>query len=434
MGTGAYLGTVGASLFIQLCTALQGIILARVLGPVGRGELAAVVLWPMWFAGVGIGGVDVALARAAGRSADLSGLRRTALTLAALTSLATAGTAYFLLPYLFPVSQQQLQPVSALFLAVIPLNHAALTLQAVEQGAGQFTLLNLSKVSLNPVYLSALVVFWLLGTTSLRWVIAALLASNGVVLVILLAARGRGLLRQHHLERPWSLIREGSHYALVNIGNLLHQRVDQALLLWLLPTHDLGLYVVALSAGSVVGSVTGSISIVSFAEAAQANPHEGFERIAKAVRRATILCIVLSVALVPALPWLVPAVYGRAFAGATPVATVIVFGSMAVGLAQILDQSLRGQGRPYAGLVGRAAAIAVMSVGGLLITPILGLMGMAVGYLASQVAYLVVLGYSVLRHYDGGAVASFLPTSGDVGDLWKSGKTVFGRLGHGPTN
>ena len=44
IGTNAFIGTFGTSILIQACGVIQGVIVARLLGPVGRGEYAAVIL------------------------------------------------------------------------------------------------------------------------------------------------------------------------------------------------------------------------------------------------------------------------------------------------------------------------------------------------------------------------------------------------------
>ena len=49
--------SLAASVAIQGLNVLTGIVLARTLGPAGRGELAAVMLWPSILAAVGSLGV-----------------------------------------------------------------------------------------------------------------------------------------------------------------------------------------------------------------------------------------------------------------------------------------------------------------------------------------------------------------------------------------
>ncbi len=45
-------------------------VLARMLGPEGRGQFAAILLWPSIFAALGLMGVNMALARRAGAGED----------------------------------------------------------------------------------------------------------------------------------------------------------------------------------------------------------------------------------------------------------------------------------------------------------------------------------------------------------------------------
>lgn len=71
IGLRAYAGTFATCVLIQGLTVVQGIIIARLLGPVGRGEYAAVILWPSVFAAIGIFGTNVALARAVARRSSL---------------------------------------------------------------------------------------------------------------------------------------------------------------------------------------------------------------------------------------------------------------------------------------------------------------------------------------------------------------------------
>src|SRR4029079_13570219 len=72
IGAREYVSTFGTNIAIQLCTIMQGILLARLLGPTGRGQFAAATLWPTIFAGVGGLGLTVALARRSARMQDPS--------------------------------------------------------------------------------------------------------------------------------------------------------------------------------------------------------------------------------------------------------------------------------------------------------------------------------------------------------------------------
>ena len=55
-GLHTYGQTFGAELGMQACMVVQGIITARALAPAGRGELAALLLWPRVLGWIGLGG------------------------------------------------------------------------------------------------------------------------------------------------------------------------------------------------------------------------------------------------------------------------------------------------------------------------------------------------------------------------------------------
>jgi hypothetical protein len=68
----ANFGTFSTSLAIQACGAGTGILTARLLGPVARGELATVILWPVILSNLGLMGCNWALAREDGRPTSIA--------------------------------------------------------------------------------------------------------------------------------------------------------------------------------------------------------------------------------------------------------------------------------------------------------------------------------------------------------------------------
>src|SRR4051812_38208207 len=81
IGAKEFASTFGTNIAIQLCTIVQGVLLARMLGPTGRGQFVAATLWPMIFAGLGGLGLNVALARRSARAEDPSRIFRTGVVL-----------------------------------------------------------------------------------------------------------------------------------------------------------------------------------------------------------------------------------------------------------------------------------------------------------------------------------------------------------------
>src|SRR5437016_2490003 len=102
IGSQAFAQTFATNVAIQACTILQGILVARALGPVGRGQFAAAILWPGLFAAMGGMGVSVALARRAGRAGDLAPVIRSGLTITLLTGILGTIVCAAAIPWLLP--------------------------------------------------------------------------------------------------------------------------------------------------------------------------------------------------------------------------------------------------------------------------------------------------------------------------------------------
>jgi O-antigen/teichoic acid export membrane protein len=332
------------------------------LGPAGRGDLATVILWPTLFAGIGIFGVNMAIARLAGQDKGRTGLVRTAIIAALLTGGLSALACGLALPALLPVEKHYLLPAAYIFTFFIPFNHLALNLQGIDQGAGNFVWLNITRSVLYPVYFSGLVLAWLFADDKVLWAISALLVANGSVVLIRLFAKFRDLLSGGKSPSAHELLTSSLPFVMASVIALLYMQTDKALLVWLLSPEEIGWYVAAFAAAGSVNVLSSSLGIVQFSTAAQAAPGHGFANLARLVRRGALVSLLGAGLLAVFLPWLVPLVYGIDFTAATPIALILLPGIVLTGLGDIVNQSLRGQGQPVAGVVSKVAGLIVMGL------------------------------------------------------------------------
>ncbi len=380
----AYQSTFFTSLFIQGCTVLQGVLLARLLGPAGRGEFAISIFWPTVFAGIGIFGVNMALARFAGQGWAADGLVKTALKASLVTSALSALLCWLLLPILLPADKHQLLPVAYWFVMFIPLNHLALNLQGIDHGAGNFRWLNITRAVLYPVFFTGIALCWWLATDKVFWVAVALLIANGSVVVLRLVVRLKSLWSTEAGVASTTLLRASSPFVVASIVTILYMQMDKALLVWLLAPAEIGWYVAAFAAAGSVNVLNGALGIVQFSTAAQAVPGHGFANLAMVLRRGAIMSLAGGVFLGALFPWLVPLVYGGDFRPATVVAYILLPGMVLAGLGEIVNQALRGQGQPLAVVVPRVFGLVVMGCIGAVLAENWGGQGIACGYLAGE--------------------------------------------------
>jgi antigen flippase len=414
IGIGVFAGTFGANLVIQACTVLQGILIARMLGPVGRGEYAAVILWPTLFGSFGVAGIYIAIGRIAAKIDDYASLVRSGMVFAFITSAISATACYIALPWIIPQTGSHLIPLARFFILVIPLIRLIMNLNAIDQGRGNFKQFNIIRSVINPAYAFLLLVLWIGGIKDVRWcTIALLLGYLTAVLVWMLTA----VRRYSFIGRLYSLkdiLKQSIPFSLAGIFQELYLHMDKALMLWLLGTRNLGFYTVALSASAVVGSITNAAGVVSFTMAAQAEQGDGFEKLAKTFRLSAVLWIIFGGILAVVMPFVLPLVYGREFDEAIGPARLLIAGSAFAGLANMLEQAVRGQGRAYIGLEGRLVGLIIMTFLAIPLAKPMGISGVCVAYILGQFACLLIISWRTNKHYSTKTIIAYIPQLCDV--------------------
>jgi len=431
LGSGAFVGTIATNLALQGCMVVQGIILARMLGPEGRGIYTAAVLWPTMFAFIGFFGIHRVIGRIAAKEHDLGPITRTAFILAVCVSGLTVGLGALLLPFLLPADKiAVVLPLAFLALALVPLRQITISLQAVWQGAGNFKRVNICRALMNPTFVAILIVLWLIGNQQVSYVVMAFILAMGTMAAAFIVTSFRSVGLSRHIYPPGRILANCWQFGLASIGFEMYQRIDQALLLWLLndQIEALGFYIVAFSAASVVGDFMVAIGLVGFTKTAQAPPRQGFAQVANMLRKATVLWVLGGAALAVAMPTLLPLIFGSDFAPSVPIAICLIIGLGMFGLTNILNQCMFGQGRPFAGLTSRTIAMAVMVVAGYGLVRSHGTIGMAIAYDIAQIACISGMLVFVCRHYEDSKASLLIPRLSDVVELAALIRKTAGKL------
>ncbi len=417
VGIQALLGTYGTNLLIQGLEVLQGVLLARSLGPTGRGELAAAILWPTTFAAIGTFGINTALARRASREDDLEALTRTALLLSLSSTIIVWATCWVSLPWLLETQNALVLKAAALFTIFALFNHLALNLVAIDQGSGNFWRYNWSRFVLNPVYLCFIMVLYVIGNKNVFWFVFGLLIANGVATFTRLAA----FIRHSPFYGPIcsirSVLKESLAFGLADFVNPLYLYADRTLLLYLLGTQNLGFYTVALAASGCAGSLATATKAVTFGMAAQAKAGEGFDRVAKLFRCTAWIWIILGAALTITMPILLPLVFGREFASAICLAIWLIPASSLAGLAGILEQALRAQGRAFVGLEARLAGFLTLLAVSIPCAKVFDSGGIVLGANAGNFVLLAILALRTRSHFHQ-PLKHLIPKGADVAEIW----------------
>lgn len=389
-----HLGTLATSLTIQACGVITGIVTARSLGPDARGAFVAVLLWPTIVSNLGLLGANWAVARAVATQPHRAA-HWTRVSVAVGLGLAAvfAALGYVGLPWLLPADKQDLVGLSRACLLLVPLDILSQMLLATEHGQRRWRRYNALRVVFYLVYATSIVLLWLTGRAAVGAFAAVFLGSHLTVVLLRLALQWRALAGGGvHLADGWRLLRAGVPFVWATASNLLVLHLDKMLVVALLASDAVGLYAAAVTFSAAHSAFGETVGITAFAHlAGERDPAVQARLLADAFRQAAVLAFGLGAILAALMPVIVPPLFGAAFAPAVRPAMILTVAASVAALSTVLNQGLKGAGRPEAGVASQLVGAAVLALVVLAQREAMDLAGMAVAAVASSVAQAVVL-------------------------------------------
>jgi O-antigen/teichoic acid export membrane protein len=404
--------TVAANLTIAALSILTGVVSARLLGPHGRGELAAIQTAPGFIATLAMLGMPEALTYFSAQQPLRAGrYLATASAIALATCLPFMAAGFVAMPTLLHAQRSQVISSAQWCLLIAPIWAVASMPISLLRGIGAFAQWNALRVM---VPLSIIVVLAVAYTTG--HVNPPFIAYGWLVYSALFFLPTFWLVFRRGVRDPFRpdpnnvgpMLRYGAPCMLTGMPQMLNLRLDQMLMAALLPPRDLGLYVVAVAWSGAAAPLLGAVSaVMTPAVASATDVAHGGRRLAAGARGTATLAIVLCVILATLTPIAITFLFGNAFSASIPAAVVLVSAAGVLGLNLVLQEGLRGLGRPYAVLRAELAGLVVTAA--TLVTTLrpMGIMGAAI---ASLLGYSTVLGVLLInsRRYAGVALRELL--------------------------
>jgi O-antigen/teichoic acid export membrane protein len=376
----ANFGTLSTSLAIQACGVCTGVVTARLLGPVARGELATVILWPTVLSNLGLMGCNWALAREVAKDpARECDWATGGIAVGLGTALLYFLAGYLLMPWMLSRDKAYLLPVARLCLLLIPLDIFNQVLLSVEHGRMRWRRYNLLRLSFSLFYFGLILLIGTIHRSEVHLFVFAFLASHLLTVLVRLRIQGKTLAGGRlQFSECRHLLRAGLPYFGATAGNLISLQLDKILVVSLLSTDAAGIYAVAATFASGQFSLGDALGATSFALVSNEKDSGSQEKIiTETFRQSALVSSGAALLLAGLIPFLVQPLFGFEFSRAIWPAVVLALAGSLTTSANILNQGLRGAGRPHAGLLSQLAGTAVMGVAALLLLRRFGLMGMA---------------------------------------------------------
>ena len=354
------LATLTASLGTFGFFALQGIILARLLGPELRGAFAAAVLFPQTLLYVGLLGAPELFAGYAARGADDTLLRRSALRYGMFAGLVSLLVCLVLDVSFIRAEFRWVLPLACLCALALPLQQIRLSVQAVDHGQRQFARYNQSRLLAAAAFPGVLLVAYSFGITDLTSICVMFVFSQA--LALLLARRGMmQSWRGPSLVSVPKALGEARPLIAAWVATELLERLDMCLMLALISDEaTLGYYAAAVPIASLLIIVPNAASLYAFNLGARSDEIPSFKSVWRLLMSGLLIQIACGALLAAALPWLVQLFYGDRFAPAVAFAWLLIPAGIFRGLLQAIDGYLRARGQATVGVVVRLIATAIL--------------------------------------------------------------------------
>ena len=399
--------TVAAAGFTAL-NLITAPILARALGPAGRGDLAAILVPLGLIPVIAVFGQSVFAAREAARGRPVGTLVP---SLGAL--LVAIGVVVALLG--IPISSFLAEDRSVvrdfllIGIATTPIVLLGMLLVDISAGLERWRLV--IGAQFIPVATILVGLIALLAAGALTVASAAGLYIFVGVTKILIASP---VLRRRRFRFDLNVIKEsipfGAKAWVGDTADLANTRLDQLLMITLVAPRELGLYVVAANIGTFAWIITAGISPPLLARISAGE----VELAPRALRTIIVVLTVFTLLVAAATPLLLALVFGSEFADAAPAAWVLLAAGLPFAGSEILKQTLIGVGRPGLPAIGQAVALLITVVGLLLLLPSMGILGAAIVSLVAYTVNFLILLFATVRTCGMTTTELLVPTRADI--------------------
>jgi enterobacterial common antigen flippase len=382
----ATIQTFFVKVFILSLSVGTGIITARVLGPEGRGEIAAMLLWSQFLAYCLTLGLPQSLVFNLKRyPEEKDNLFSLGLVFSIFLGFLASTIGIIFIPiWLSQYSQSTIQSAQWLVL-LAPLATVGVFFVAAFEAREEFTFANQLRYSIPVLTLIGMLFLLLIGVRS-PVAFALTYALPSIPVTIWMYFRLKNLYKIS-FNNVQSTSRRLLDYGIkaygIDLLGTLSNKVGEALVVSLITATSMGLFTVALSLSRMLNVFEDAIQTILLPKTSARPINEIVEITGRAVRTSTFLTLICVIPLMILGPFFVSLLYGEEFLGAIPVLRILLIEVLLSGITWMLAKAFMAVGKPgiVTTLQGFALAVSVPLM--LILVPRYGLIGVGISLLTS---------------------------------------------------
>jgi O-antigen/teichoic acid export membrane protein len=374
--------TFGVQLLLLLLGAVNNIVIARALGAEGKGAFTLILVTFNLLVMIGGLGIGMAAVYLVGRGKYvIDDVASSAVWLSFILGIPLAIISFGCLGALQPVF---FSGVDRLYLmlpvAFISIALLGVYLRYVFLSQEKLRIYNFLLLIERLTWFTLLVIllFWL--KQGLGSALAALLVSIAVAAVVSVIMMARKVKIRFRLNRGF--VREAIPYgiksSLSDITQFMDVSIDVLLVSYFLTLEEVGYYSVAAVVAHVMWRLPASVGVVLFPRVSSLNSIEATEVTSRLCRHTLLLvCVAVAVIAVAANP-IIRLLFGAEFLPAVKPLWLLLPGTVAFSVKEVLRMDLAGRGRPGIGLFASLISISVAISLDFFLIPQWGISGAAI--------------------------------------------------------
>lgn len=372
---------------------IASIILARALGPTGRGIYALIILVPAVMLKFGSLGIEAANVYFTGSKQYeikdiISNSLISALLLGLILILLFCGVSYLNIFQNFLNSNQIDSVLLWLVVLTVPFSLMFGFLSSIILGKEEIVKYNNVNIFHNILRLIAIIIFLVILKQGIFGaVVSYVLAVVGGTLFVILFIRKIGKITLCYNLR---LFKDSTVYGLKayfgNIIQFFNYRLDMFLVAIFLDPAAVGFYSIAVGIAETFWMLPGAIAAVLFPRISSLNSAEANNLTPGIARHTFFIIFVLSLILAFLAKQLIKTLFGSLFLPSVMPLLILLPGIIALGGAKTLTADLAGRGKPQFGTYASFASLAVNIPLNIWLIPKWGISGAA---FSSSVAYII---------------------------------------------
>jgi O-antigen/teichoic acid export membrane protein len=406
------------------------LLLARGLGPSGRGTIAFLTVTAMVIAKVtDVGMTSAALVWAAQRLPLRPVLLTNLIGFTAMSSLAGG-----LLVFGGLIAVGDARPVDVDDVVLLAFVAGTVLVALGESGAAY--LLGCTRFGVEAavtavvpwLYAVVLLVIDLGPGLDVAWAGYAWIGANGVRAALLVAAATSGIgFGRPDLRLLVESVRFGVQAWVGGLSRLLNFRLDQILMAYLATSAALGIYAVAVNVSEVLLYLPGAVATALVPYIAGAEPGHRVHHTLRVFRATGLLTLGTLAAAAVAGPILIPLVFGEPFRDSVVPFLLLLPGALGFTAMRVFSGALVASSFPGRSSLGPAVALVTGVLLDLVLIPPFGASGAAA---AASAAFLVggAVAAGVYRGSTQFSLRALVPGPTDAGDLWRVASDGLARM------